>query len=218
MSPLVLADSSIARLTQRVSALPIGHNVNRQSQTKHMDAVTKLIAEGHALTRALAVIEDGASVDEARRCCSSYFDHHVTDSLENCVIDCALRKICRLPATTYSIPHVDDLEDVGAYLFQSGAHSWMEWARVGMTTDLPDGLRPLGAAAHHSLEAVRSALDVMALTNWVAAVDNLRRGDLQAGRRYFRRATVLGGEYGTVSNPVIQWTYAASFFPQAVID
>jgi hypothetical protein len=44
-------------------------------------------------------------------------------------------------------------------------------------------------------------------------VDRLRRGDEVEARRFFRRAVTLGGVYGTPSNPLIQWTYAASFFP-----
>jgi hypothetical protein len=75
-------------------------------------------------------------------------------------------------------------------------------------------LTPCDTNPCHSLEVIHSTFDVMALTRWLTAVENLTRGNVETSRRYFRRATVLGGEYGTASNPVIQWTYAASFFPR----
>lgn len=64
-----------------------------------------------------------------------------------------------------------------------------------------------------AVESPRSAFNRMALSLWLQAIDRLQAGDLLEGRRFFRRATTLSGHYGTVSNPTIQWTYAASFFP-----
>lgn len=176
-----------------------------------MNAVDKLIAEGNALTRSLAIVEDGGETTEARRLCQIYLLVHSVDTLEDCTIDCALRKICRLEPVAYSIPPQEINEALGAQLFRLGACTWMQWARG----DSPVGMLAPDERRMHPTEVVHSALDVMALTAWVEAVENLQNGDLSTGRRYFRRATVLGGEYGTVSNPVIQWTYAASFFPTA---
>jgi len=164
----------------------------------------KVIAEGHALTSALAVLEDRASVDSARRACALYLERHDVDSVEGLAIDCALRRICGLPPPTYtSIQLVEvpaSFEDV---LLQEGVIRWLEWA--GVEHSLIEG------AARETRSA--SALNRMALAQWLEAVDRLRRGDEAEARRFFRRAVTLGGAYGTPSNPLIQWTYAASFFP-----
>lgn len=177
-----------------------------------MDAVSKVIAEGNALTRALAVVEDGGSTVAARRLCKIYLLQHAVDGLESWAIDCALRRICMIEPADYSIPHLDT-DDVDSCLFQLGVRVWTQWAREEIVSDGVNELRRWDATRCHSLDLVRSTLDVMALTRWVIAVENLARGDVEASRRYFRRAAILGGEYGTTSNPVIQWTYAASFFP-----
>lgn len=80
----------------------------------------------------------------------------------------------------------------------------MQWA-CGFDLDL---------ARTAELESQRSELNRMALSLWLQAIDLLQAGDYLEGRRFFRRATTLSGHYGTVSNPTIQWTYAASFFPR----
>ena len=165
----------------------------------------KVIAEGHALTRALAVIEVAAPIDEARRACSLFLERHDVDSAEALAIDCALRRICGLRAPTYTTPQFPEvpssLEEV---LLHEGITRWLDWA-----------------GAEHPLRGITSGdarstsvLNRMAITQWIEAVDNLRHGSQQEARRYFRRAVTLGGLYGTPSNPVIQWTYAASFFPR----
>lgn len=169
-----------------------------------MNEVDKVIAEGHALTRALAVTEAGASIDEARRACRAYLENHHVDSVEALAIDCALRRICGLPPHTYTatqFPEVpSSLEDV---LLNEGIIRWLEWAYCAPPT-----------VANNPGEArTTSILNRMALTQWLAAVDHLGRGREEDARRLFRRAVALGGLYGTPSNPVIQWTYAASFFP-----
>ncbi len=177
-----------------------------------MDAVSKVIAEGNALTRALAVVEDGGSTAVARRLCEIYLVQHDVDDLESYAIDCALRKICSVDPTDYSIPHAGT-DDVDGCLFELGVRAWTQWAREKMIGEGLNELPRCDATRCLSLDLVRSTFDVMALTRWVTAVENLTLGDVETSRRYFRRAAILGGEYGTASNPVIQWTYAASFFP-----
>jgi hypothetical protein len=169
-----------------------------------MDEVGKIIAEGNALTRSLAVIETGASPTEARHFCSSYLEQHDIDGLEALIIDGALRKICGLRRVKYVIPCIEPSNCLEELLFREGCARWMQWACNVVIPRLE----------MRSLETrCTSELNRMALTNWLEGVDQLRRGNVTEGRRYFRRATTLGGLYGTPSNPTIQWTYAASFFP-----
>ena len=170
-----------------------------------MDAVDKLIAEGRALTSALAVVEADGLVDEAQRECAAYLEELHVHDLESEIIACALRGICGLPLPSHTILQVlvstNLTEDV---LFHEGVARWLEWASgapVSVRFFEPDDM---GSG---------STFNRMALTQWLEAVDHLRRGSAVEARRFFRRASTLGSLYGTVSNPVIQWTYAASFFP-----
>ena len=168
-----------------------------------MDEVHRIIAEGRALTRSLAVIEVGASPTEARLFCSSYLQTHEVGTIESVLIDGALRRICGLHRRSYGPTPFESSDTRADVLFREGAIGWMQWAL--------DVEVPLLVAL--SEERRRSELDRMALTQWLEAVEQLRRGNTTEGRRFFRRAVKLGGLYGTPSNPVIQWTYAASFFP-----
>lgn len=169
-----------------------------------MNEVDKVIAEGHALTRALAVTEAGGSIEEARRACTAYLENHHVDSVEALAIDCALRRICGLRLPTYTATQFPEapssLEDV---LLHEGIIRWLDWAYAA---------HPI-VGTNPGESRTSSVLNRMALTQWLSAVDHLSRGGHDEARRFFRRAVVLGGHYGTPSNPIIQWTYAASFFP-----
>lgn len=165
--------------------------------------VSQVIAEGRALTRSLDVIEAGASAREARRCCAEYLTlHHEPDNLENVVIDGALRKICGLEGTTYDTAEFEIPQTLEGRLLQDGIVRWMQWA-----CDVSIHLTP--STSTHRV----SELDRMALSPWLEGIEQLHTGNTSEARRFFRRAVTLGGSYGTRSNPVIQWTYAASFFP-----
>jgi hypothetical protein len=164
----------------------------------------KVIAEAHALTRALAVIEARAPIEDARRACALYLERHDIDSVEALAIDCSLRRICGLSPPAYTATQFlevpSNLEEV---LLQEGVLRWLTWAGSALPIVGTHTIEPHSA----------SVLNRMALTPWIEAVDQLRRGHEDDARRLFRRAVTFGGHYGTPSNPVIQWTYAASFFP-----
>lgn len=168
-----------------------------------MNETHKIIAEGHALTRSLAVIEVGACPTEARAFCTSYLQRHEARTVEDVVIDGALRRICGLRRREYDPAPFETSDTLADLIFQEGAVRWMQWA---CDVDLP-------VLTELSEEPRRSELNRMALTHWFEGIEQLSRGNTTEGRRYFRRAATLGGLYGTPSNPVIQWTYAASFFP-----
>jgi hypothetical protein len=160
-----------------------------------------VIAEGRALTRALAVVEVGACPTEAIEFCSSYLLGHVIQTVEDLLIDGALRKICGVDPEAYKSMTLEPDEEISCPLFNEGAAEWIQWA-FGMWLPFDTWATPS-----------RSELNRMALCHWLRAIALLRDGNSREARRYFRRATTLGGLYGTASNPAIQWTYAASFFP-----
>jgi hypothetical protein len=171
-----------------------------------MSEIDKVMAEGRALTRSLAVIETGASIADARLSCLVCLEQHVANSVETIAIDCALRKICGLASTTYKDAHLSEAPtSLEEFLLHEGVVRWLEWA-----TNEPSTLMLVEPQGTRSV----SVLDRMALTQWIEGVEHLRRGNETEAQRYFRRAVTLGRSYGTPSNPVIQWTYAASFFPE----
>lgn len=169
-----------------------------------MSDVDHVIAEGRALTRALAVVEANAPVDAAQRACTAFLENLQVDSAESLVIDCAVRIICGLPPSTHTVPQwLSKASNLEELLLHEGSLRWLEWGGVEAC------LAPPRAGELQTT----SQLDRMALTQWLEAVDYLRHDHRDEARRFFRRAVTLGGLYGTASNPVIQWTYAASFFP-----
>jgi hypothetical protein len=132
----------------------------------------------------------------------SYLQGHEISTVEDLIIDAALRKICGLPTGEYNQTPLEIDEATCDHAFHEGAAYWMQWA-CGICLSF-DG------TAHVSH---RSELNRMAVSQWLQAIAHLQAGNPVEGRRFFRRAVTLGGLYGTVSNPTIQWTYAASFFP-----
>jgi hypothetical protein len=170
-----------------------------------MNEVDNIIAEGHALTRALAVTEAGGSIEEARRACMAYLENHHVDSVEALVIDCALRRICALPLVAHTSTQLPEIaSSLEGVLLHEGIIRWLDWVDSAH----------LDVGVNTGESRTTSVLNRMALTQWLAAVDHLSRGGHDEARRLFRRAVTLGGHYGTPSNPIIQWTYAASFFPE----
>jgi len=51
-----------------------------------------------------------------------------------------------------------------------------------------------------------------ALAYWEKAITMAITSDFEEAERYFDRATEVGSQYGTRSNPSICWSYAATFF------
>lgn len=134
--------------------------------------------------------------------CSSYLQGHEISTVEDLLIDVALRKICGLEIRDYNPAALEVDEAIADHAFHEGAARWTQWA-CGVWLSFDE-------STHVSQ---RSELNRMAISQWLQAIRHLQTGNPVEGRRYFRRAVTLGGLYGTVSNPTIQWTYAASFFP-----
>lgn len=94
------------------------------------------------------------------------------------------------------------------YLFEATARVWILWASQ---TDPDKAMKELQALKSPPAGAA-GALHLMALNPWRDAVEALLRRDAAKARRLFWRASELGSQFGTESNPAVQWTYAASFF------
>lgn len=89
-------------------------------------------------------------------------------------------------------------------IFELTAHAWVTWAS--------GGTEPFESQIDSPPSGGEGLIHRMALGYWAVAVENLTKKDLPEARRLFRRATELGGQFGTETNPVVLWTYAASFW------
>jgi hypothetical protein len=170
----------------------------------------QVIAEDKALSAALAVIDERGDYQIALAAVQRYRDIYApTNDVEGVIIDTALRVICEGRPAAY--PHLGPAQTITEWV----AFAWIAWAcgkadeRLeaeieGFLMAPPvEGPKPRGGYLHR-----------MALQQCLSAVQALLTNDYVEAQRRFRRAIKFGTEYGTSSNPVIQWTYAASFFPQ----
>ncbi len=100
-------------------------------------------------------------------------------------------------------------------LFEIVAHAWMIWAAGEPSSEtLADLSLAFADLAQLAPSMKGGALHLMALQPWRLAVEALLREDNSEAVRQFHRSSELGSQFGTETNPAIQWTYAASFFPR----
>lgn len=172
-------------------------------------------SEIHALVQALAVLRGEADPLTVRLLVQNLPSFPTAQSFEEMTIARAISKICeaepkavpRFPST----PAPDLWED---RLFEGICRAWMLWA-----SETGGGLQILEVlqterSTSRSKYSGGSSLNLMTLYQWISAVTALIQEDPGAYEA-FQKAGTLGSEYGTASNPTIQWTLAASFFPRS---
>ena len=59
------------------------------------------------------------------------------------------------------------------------------------------------------------AVETLSLNFWARAIELLVQEQRIEAKRFFERATEVGSQFGTRTNPSVCWSYAASFFPTA---
>jgi len=90
--------------------------------------------------------------------------------------------------------------------FDSLATGWMRWLTMG-------DMAVLGTIAKmHEGSEDDGAVETLSLNFWAQAIELLAQGDREGAKRFFERATEVGAQFGTSTNPTICWTYAASYF------
>jgi hypothetical protein len=169
----------------------------------HSPEIEALAAESKALTAALSCVEgDGdrkAAVDLVRQ----VFHRMSTDDLEDWVIKVAMCRILGEPWT--GIAPVKVVQGADWQFFEIVARSWVSWVHgdINVARELLD----------HSRELPRKqSVHGIALGFWQHAIEALVERESAKARKLFRRAAEFGAQYGTESNPPVQWSYAASFF------
>lgn len=91
--------------------------------------------------------------------------------------------------------------------FEALATGWMRWLTMG-------DMAVLGVIAKmHEGSEDDGAVETLSLNFWARAIELLVQGDRDGARRFFDRATEVGAQFGTSTNPTICWTYATSYFP-----
>lgn len=170
--------------------------------------------ESRALSAALRCI-DGPLSNEARSAIETvYADYYVTDA-ETRLVHMAMSKLLRIdrepdpnqPAGPFDMSIANrDQSEVDQIIFEVVADAWAAWAFQSGTDEALADLRSIEVP-----QGEGRALHLMALHPWLLAVTALLENDPEEARRQYRRATELGAQLGTESNPAIQWTYAATF-------
>jgi hypothetical protein len=173
-------------------------------------AVKQLIAEQDALSAVLACVEGRGDREEAKRLTEEALQGHEGGSLEAILTRYAMERI--VGRSHAPLPEVElEKEPFERHLFETTALAWLLWlTRVQQLDQAQEGLRQLLEDGGYQPQG--GALHLMALRPWQLAVEALLTGDPQEARRLFRRATEIGSQCGTETNPAVQWTYGATFF------
>jgi tetratricopeptide (TPR) repeat protein len=95
--------------------------------------------------------------------------------------------------------------------FEALAFGWMRWLTLSDT----EVLRTV-ANMHPEEDGDEDdgAAETLCLNFWARAIELLAQGQPEEAKRFFERATEVGSQFGTRTNPSICWSYAASFFPR----
>lgn len=89
--------------------------------------------------------------------------------------------------------------------FETLASGWMRWLLLQDKKVLED-IANLGGEDD-------AAGETLSLNFWARAIELLVQGQKSDAKRFFERSTEVGSQFGTRTNPLICWSYAASFWP-----
>jgi len=169
--------------------------------------VSRLMTEGRAISVVCEAIEGRENPLKAQKFVESLLRDQPRDTVEDQVTWYAMARIAG--REVHSGPTFDEGDvDHDRELFLATAWAWVMWAAEGPTNKvLP--LHKLSLSDEGS-----SVLHHIALSNWAKAVKSLLAGDRTEAKRFYRRAVEIGGQFGTETNSVIVWTYAATFLSQ----
>jgi len=92
--------------------------------------------------------------------------------------------------------------------FNTIATSWMRWVTA---TEKRSPLLMKDTMQGGDQATDREA-ETLSLNFWAQALELFTQGRLAEAQKFFERATSVGSQFGTSTNPPICWTYAASFF------
>ena len=173
-------------------------------------AVRQLIAEAEALSAALAYVEQRGNREEAVRRVEQALRGHEGSDLAAVVVRYAMERI--LDREHDGPPTVEtSASPLERHIFETVALAWLRWTTGQDTKVAQEELRGL-QEEDGGFQPQGGALHLMSLRPWQFAVQALLAEDPEEARRLFRRSGELGSQCGTETNPVVQWTYAATFW------
>lgn len=114
-------------------------------------------------------------------------------------------------------PKTDPSEDHEARLSEAVALLWVDLL-PSRRTKAPESFSHEANRIRQELQAREDqnhegAVHRMALLLWLDALQKLQEDDPEAARRLWKRSLEVGASFGTMSHPVVLWSYIASFFP-----
>ncbi len=171
----------------------------------HSTAV--VVEQARALQLCLRTIEEGLPEAPARAAVRSVLPHCGAENVSEGLVLVAMRRIAEQPFMPGARIASAGEGDV-ARTMQALVHIWTVWA---------GGETPKGASAVLTkLEQTKrndrsDALEMMALRLWAGAVRALLQKDPLEARRLWCRAMDVASNFGLEAQPVVAWSYAASF-------
>lgn len=169
-------------------------------------SVETILAETRALSLCLEVIQGSGDMEDAITHVWSFLKKLSPPSdVAGMTMQSAMKVISGVPVQEPTFVPVD--KPVDRHAFEVISKGWIQWASQQDSEAALEAVRTLEVP----MSGPR-ALHMMALRPWREAVEALLRKDVVNARRLFWRASELGSQFGTESNPIVQWTFAASFF------
>jgi hypothetical protein len=154
---------------------------------------------------ACKAIEEKENPLRVQRVVKMLFHDQPTETAEDLLVWYAMGKIVGKELPSPEFPTDEDEEDK-EHLFSTTSWAWMSWAANGPSNRILERLNRLDLK-----EGPSSVLHQLALSNWAYAVQALHSNDLVEAKRRYKRSLEIGGQFGTDTNSVILWTYAATF-------
>lgn len=177
----------------------------------------EVLNELEALNAASLATEHRENPDAARRLVTCALDarerlHPLF--VEECAIPAAMAKIVgrdMIPFTDFPLTEGTGWE---CTVTRTIIRGWLAWAQGEPEIALIE-LPHLVARQHDEehLDACTGAVNLMTLYIWCGAVEALARGEREKSARLWKRAMAVASSFGADASLLVQWTYAASFFP-----
>ena len=178
----------------------------------------ELLIELDALNAASLATEHKEGSDEARRLVMQALRtrERVTPlDIEEQVIPVAMARIVGSPVASFTdFPPATDATEWEHVVSRTVVRAWVAWVQ-GIPEVASSEIARLRARQQNEehIDARSGAVNLMALYLWAGAVEALARGERPESFRLWKRAIEVVTSFGADASLLVQWTFAATFFP-----